>query len=160
MQFLKRMNEKGSYQGFNSASLFPRTARRRIIGVADVRDFHEMYWLRNFDTKVRRCSIWSQIFVLAVVCSLAVNVATRYSVSTSSHTGISAKRVTSHSRDQKRQHLDETATTLIEPDSRLLAVLQVSNFYPRFAPGGPPVHNLLLDTSLYNRPPPSSQFLS
>jgi hypothetical protein len=119
-----------------------------------------MYWLRNFDTKVRRRSTWSRIFVLAVVCSLAVNVATRYSVSTSSHTDISAKRVTIHSQDQKRQHLDKTTTTPIETVSRLLAVLQVSNFYPRFAPGGPPVHNLLLDTSLYNRPPPSSEFFS
>lgn len=99
------------------------------------------------------------LVVLVAVYSLTVNVATRYSVSGDSQASI-AKRITNHSQDQKRQHLDKSATPPVVPIARLLAVLQISNFYPRFAPGGPPVHTLLLEQSLYNRPPPSSEFHS
>jgi hypothetical protein len=122
--------------------------------------FRQMRRLTNFDCKVHRFSSWRRIVVLAAVCSLALNVATRYCAATTSHTSAAAQRVTSHSPDEKRQHLDKTATAPVEPVCRLLAVLQVSSFYPRFAPGGPPVHTLVLDESLYNRPPPSSEFLS
>jgi hypothetical protein len=99
----------------------------------------------------RRCAL-----VLLAVCSLTVNVATRYSVSISSHLSTGQKRVTSHSPSETRQRLNKTATIPVTPVSRLLAVLEVSDFYPRFAPGGPPVHTLCLEQSLYNRPPPSA----
>jgi hypothetical protein len=118
-----------------------------------------MAWLRNFDSKWSRVLTWRWLVVLVAVYSLTVNVATRYSVSADSQASV-AKLVTNHSQDQKRQHLDKNATSPIAPVARLLAVLRISNFYPRFAPGGPPVHSLLLDKSLYNRPPPSSEFLS
>src|SRR5271154_3346114 len=101
-----------------------------------------MAWLRNFDSKRSRVLTWRWLVVLVAVCSLTVSVATRYSVSADSQATI-AKLITNHSLDQKRQHLNKSATPPIVPVARLLAVLQISNFYPRFAPGGPPVHSLL-----------------
>jgi hypothetical protein len=118
-----------------------------------------MEWLRNYDSRNSQVLTWRWVVVLVAVCSLTVNVATRYSVSGDSQATI-AKCVTNHSQNQKRQHLDKNATPPIAPVARLLAVLQISNFYPRFAPSGPPVHTLFLDESLYNRPPPSPEILS
>jgi hypothetical protein len=34
-------------------------------------------------------------------------------------------------------------------------VLPAPTSYPRIAPAGPPIPTVLLETSLYNRPPPS-----
>lgn len=118
-----------------------------------------MAWLRNFDSRRSQVLTWRWLVVLVAVCSLTVSVTTRYSASVDSQASVS-KCVTNHSQAQKRQHLDKKATSPIAPVAHLLALLQISNFYPRFAPGGPPVHSLLLDKSLYNRPPPSSEFLS
>jgi hypothetical protein len=118
-----------------------------------------MVWWRNFDGKNSRVLFWRWLVVLVAVFSLTASVATRYSVSADSQVSI-AKLLTNHSQDPKRQHLDNSAAPPVLPVARLLAVLQISNFYPRFAPGGPPVHSLLLDKRLYNRPPPSSEFLS
>jgi hypothetical protein len=118
----------------------------------------DMAWLTDSasNSKRRRVFNWRYALVLVAVCSLTVNVATRYSVSISSHISAGARRVTSHSPSETRQRLNKTATIPVTPVARLLAVLEVSDFYPRFAPGGPPVHTLCLDKSLYNRPPPSS----
>jgi hypothetical protein len=119
-----------------------------------------MAWLTDSasNRKRRRVFHWRYALVLVAVCSLTVNVATRYSVSISSQISISAgaRRITSHSPSETRQRLNKTATIPVTPVARLLAVLEVSDFYPRFAPGGPPVHTLCLDKSLYNRPSPSS----
>jgi hypothetical protein len=110
--------------------------------------------------KPRRIFNWRYVLVLVAVCSLIVNVATRYSVSVGSQVNIAAKHVKDHSQDQTRQRLSKTVTIRVAPVSRLFHNLEVSDFYPRFAPGGPPVQTLFLNNSLYNRPPPSSEHLS
>lgn len=124
------------------------------------RRISDMAWLTDSASNSKRGRVfnWRFAVILVAVCSLTVNVTTRYSVSLGSQIGISAgaKRVSSHSPSETRQRLNKTATIPVTPVARLLAVLEVSDFYPRFAPAGPPVHTLCLDKSLYNRPPPSS----
>jgi hypothetical protein len=108
----------------------------------------------------RRIWNWRFVLVLAAVSSLTLNVATRYSFAADSQAAVIAKCATSHSQYQTRQRLNKTATVPVVPVSRLLRLLEVPDFYPRFAPGGPPVQTLFLNKSLYNRPPPSFDRLS
>ena len=96
--------------------------------------------------------------MLLAVCALTVSVATRYSSG-----GDPAYTVaTAHkhsSPEPNRQRLTKNTTNWI-PQVVRSVVLQAPTSYPRIAPAGPPIPNLLLEKSLYNRPPPSSEFLS
>jgi hypothetical protein len=112
----------------------------------------------NYKTGTRQVGSWGAVLILVAVCSLTISLATRYN-DCASTPSISVKYVTIHSSAQKRQHLDKDAARWVTPVERF-AILEVSTFYPRFAPSGPPVHALLLDQSLYNRPPPSPASLS
>jgi hypothetical protein len=113
--------------------------------------------LRHFEDQWRKS--WCAVVVLAAVCSLTVSVATRYS----SSWDVSApkvKTVEAHpTPEAKRQRLDKDAANWVPP---LVGfdVLQSPSSYPRTAPAEPPAQNLLLEESLFNRPPPSSEFLS
>jgi hypothetical protein len=53
-----------------------------------------------------------------------------------------------------RQHLDRDAARWIPPTS-VLTAFRAPTFYPHIAPAGVPLGVLLLEKSLYNRPPPS-----
>lgn len=112
----------------------------------------------NYKMGRRRVGTWGAALILVAVCSLTISLATRYN-DCASVPSVSVKHVTIHSSAQKRQHLDKDAARWVTPVGRF-AILEVSTFYPRFAPSGPPVHAFLLDERLYNRPPPSSEFLS
>jgi hypothetical protein len=112
----------------------------------------------HFRIRTRRVGGWSAVLILVAVCSLTISLATRYN-DCASAPGIGVTHVTIHSATQKRQHLDKDAARWVTPVGRF-AILEVSSFYPRFAPSGPPVHAFLLDERLYNRPPPASEILS
>ena len=117
----------------------------------------EMSQLRHFEDQRRRS--WCAVVVLAAVCSLTVSVATRYSSSWDVATP-KVKTVEAHpTPEAKRQRLDKDAANWVPP---LVGfdVLQSPGSYPRTAPAEPPAQNLLLEESLFNRPPPSSEFLS
>jgi len=101
---------------------------------------------------------WSALVVLLAVCALTVSVATRYS---SGEVPVYTVR-TAHkhsSPEPSRQHLTQSTTNWI-PQVVRSVVLEAPTSYPRIAPAGPPIPSLLLEESLYNRPPPSSQSFS
>ena len=93
--------------------------------------------------------------VLVVVCALIVSVATRYS-STVDASSTAVKAGQNHtSPEAKRQHLAKDAANWLPPVI-CFSVLQSPSSYPRIAPAGPPIPGLVLEESLYNRPPPPS----
>lgn len=97
--------------------------------------------------------------VLVAVCALIVSVATRYS-STCEASSIAVKAGQIHtSAEAKRQRLAKDAIGWNPPVIQF-SVLQSPSSYPRIAPAGPPIPGLVLEESLYNRPPPSFKFLS
>ena len=101
---------------------------------------------------------WCAVLVLLAVCSLAVSVATRYcSPESPSYAGKTLHRHSSP--EQSRQRLTKSTANWISPVVCSVA-LQAPSSYPRLAPAGPPIPNLVFEKSLYNRPPPSSESLA
>jgi len=88
--------------------------------------------------------------IAIVILSLVVSLATRtIHLSASNQT-----TVLTDSAQGTRQHMDSDASPWTVPVP-ITTSLEAPTFYPYLAPGGPPVKALLLDQSLYNRPPPS-----
>lgn len=111
-----------------------------------------MFQLTNL-VKLRR-RIGSALVVLLAVSSLTVSVATRY-CSPPSSAAYSVNTLHRHSSPERsRQRLTKSSTNWITPAVRT-AVLEAPTSYPRIAPAGPPIPSVLLEKSLYNRPPPS-----
>jgi hypothetical protein len=82
--------------------------------------------------------------------SLVVSVATR-----TFHLASSATvTVQSSAAQGMRQHMNRDAVGFVPP-VRVFAAFQAPTSYPYIAPAGPPQAVILLDESLYNRPPPS-----
>ncbi len=123
----------------------------------EMRTAAEMSALRHFEGRWHRA--WCGLVVLVAVCSLTVSVATRYS-SPLNPSSPAVKTVRTHTTpDAKRQRLAKNAADWAPPLVCFDALRSPSS-YPRIAPAGPPIPSLLLEQSLYNRPPPSSEFLS
>lgn len=85
-----------------------------------------------------------------VLLSLVVMLATRTLHLTIPH----VVTVRSGAAQGMRQHLDRDAASWIPPTS-VLTALRIPTFDPHIAPAGVPLGVLLLEKSLYNRPPPS-----
>ena len=88
--------------------------------------------------------------ICLVLLSLTVSLATRTFHLNVPH-GVSAQ---SSASEATRQHMDRDGVRWT-PLPLVTIVLQVTSFYPRVAPAGPPLPSQLFDKSLYNRPPPS-----
>jgi hypothetical protein len=91
-----------------------------------------------------------RVLALLSVVALSISLATRFP-------HISVHQTTlANSRSDKavRQQLDRDALQWADPTPRF-TLLEATTFYPRVAPAGPPLPVLLLDQSLYTRPPPS-----
>ncbi|MFZ1005702.1 MAG: hypothetical protein WAN65_02620 [Candidatus Sulfotelmatobacter sp.] len=114
--------------------------------------------LRLTNVEDLRCRLLSAAIVVIAVCALTVSVATRYCYAGSSSAHATATLHKHSSPQTARQRLSKDAATWIPPVFSP-AVLQAATFYPRVAPAGPPIPGLLLEKSLYNRPPPSSASL-
>src|SRR5580698_6462993 len=111
-----------------------------------------MFRLTNLDGRWHRCC--SAIIVVLAVGSLTVSVATRY-CSPVSAPGYASRTLHRHSTpEDSRQRLNKSASNWLPPVVRAIA-LEAPSSYPRIAPAGPPVSGLMLEVSLYNRPPPS-----
>jgi hypothetical protein len=120
----------------------------RILSVT----FSKMLRLANLENPRRRCCC--AVLVLLAVCTLTVRVATRYCYS---HGPSDAKLTIVHkhsSSESVHQRMTKSAPMWLPPVVRW-AVLQSPGSYPRVAPAGPPVLGLVLEKSLYNRPPPA-----
>jgi hypothetical protein len=103
------------------------------------------------------------LLIVAVICSLTFNLATRYWVSAVSqvhatHQVQVTKSLERRSLEPKRQHLDRDAAQWIAPIVSF-SILKPASVSPRVASLSPRIQNHLLDESLYNRPPPSKFFL-
>ena len=110
-----------------------------------------MLRLTNFDGLKRRS--WCAVVVLMAVFALTVSVATRYCAPQNA-SAYSVRTVHKHSSpEQIRQRLTKNAANWM-PKVVQSGILHAVTFYPRIAPAGPPVPGLLLEKSLYNRPPP------
>jgi hypothetical protein len=104
--------------------------------------------------KTEYASCWTASLDQALICilmfSLVVTLATRTFHLTIPH-GVTAQ---STAAQAMRQHMDGDAAQWTPP-VQILTTLQAPTFYPHVAPAGPPLGVLLLEESLYNRPPPS-----
>jgi hypothetical protein len=124
----------------------------KTVWPKEFRERLKMFDLANVGKRWRR--IGAAIVVLLVVSSLTVSVATRY-CSPPSVTSYAVKTLHKHSSPERsRQRLTKSSTNWITPAVRTVA-LEAPTSYPRIAPAGPPMPNVLLEKSLYNRPPPS-----
>jgi hypothetical protein len=109
--------------------------------------------LRFTDCKNRREWLWfARVFILLVVCTLAVNVATRYS-SADSFSGYSKATLHGGLSPESRQRLTKDVSEWMPPMVHLIA-LAAPVLYSRSVPASPPVRNCAFAESLYNRPPP------
>ena len=102
------------------------------------------------DVLVSSLPWWRWVLVGVVMFSVVVSLATRTVRLTISH-GVA---IESGAAQAMRQHMDRLAV-LWSPPIQIFTTLHSPTFYPRVAPAGPPLGVLLLDESLYNRPPPS-----
>jgi len=93
---------------------------------------------------------WRWALVGVVVFSLGMTLFTR-----TFHVKISHNSTIESGESQAmRQHMDRDASRYAPPVAKV-TVVQAPTFYPRVAPAGPPLPTLLLEESLYNRPPPT-----
>ena len=102
------------------------------------------------DVSVRSAPRWHWGFVSVVMLCLVVTLATRTFHDTTFH----STTVQSDSPQTMRQHMDRDAIRWASPVSKI-AVEQASTFYVRVVPAGPPLPTLLIEESLYKRPPPT-----
>jgi type II secretory pathway pseudopilin PulG len=100
---------------------------------------------------LRRLVRWHALLSVLVIAALSVSLATRFCRSSDT---VKVHVQANASNSSLRQHMDRDATQWVAPVTRLI-FLETVEFYPRFAPTGPPLPALLFDQSLYNRPPPS-----
>jgi len=119
--------------------------------MASVRHFG-MASVRHFAT--RRPTSWCALVILTAVCSLTVNVATRYSSPTDFSTHAVKTAVKHSSSDQQRQRLANDAANWVTPIYCTSALLAPAS-YARFAPERPSLGYPGFADALYNRPPPS-----
>jgi hypothetical protein len=102
------------------------------------------------------------LLIIAVICSLTLNLATRYWVSAVSQIHTSnqvqvTKSLQRRSLEPKRQHLDRDAALWIAPIVSF-SILKPASLGPRVASLDIRIQNHLLDENVYNQPPPSSKF--
>ena len=132
----------------------PRCLRPRKTIWYDISRFCKSGMLRFTNAESRGHRAWCALVVLLAVSALTVSVATRYCAPQSSFS-YAVKTVHKHSSpEQIRQRLTKNAVNWM-PQVGQTGILQAPTSYPRIAPAGPPIPGLLLETSLYNRPPPS-----
>ena len=102
------------------------------------------------DVAVRSVSSWRRALVSVVMFSLVLTLATR-----TFHVTLPYKTTVQSGDSQAvRQHMDRDAIRWAGPAAKV-TVSEAPTFYPRVAPAGPPLPTLLLEESLYNRPPPT-----
>ena len=118
-------------------------------------DFEMLVLTNREDSRPAR---WVPALILAAVCVLTLSVTTRYGYSAST-TGPAASVQKHASVQPSRQRLLKNAATWVPPAIRT-AVLEAPSAYPRVAPAAPPIPNLLFESQLYNRPPPSPAVLA
>jgi hypothetical protein len=109
-----------------------------------------MLRMTNFEVTWRR--MFCAIIVFVAVTSLAASVATRYCSPQGSSYSVKSLHKP-FSPEQSRQRLTKSTANWM-PQAMQEINLQAPISYPRIAPAGPPLPSVILETNLYNRPPP------
>jgi hypothetical protein len=97
----------------------------------------------------QRARLWRRALTGFVLLSLVVTLATRFQVTVQD-----TATVQSSASQAIRQHMNQDAVPWAAPILQL-TVLLAPTLSPRVAPTGPPLPILLIEESLYNRPPPA-----
>ena len=100
-----------------------------------------------------RSAFWRKALVLSAVLSLAISVATRYSMVEQQETAL--KIVKSQSLDAARQHLLKDGLRWSAPAATFV-LLQPAEVFHAELPAMPSLVRLRAEDFLYSRPPPSS----
>jgi hypothetical protein len=108
--------------------------------------------------KFRRAR-WYALVVLISICSLTINVATRYGSAHNPAPSAAKSLHQSSTHEPSRQRLTNTASTCVQP-AATATVLYAPSSSDCIASSGPALPRFFLVSSLYTRPPPSSAFLS
>lgn len=91
--------------------------------------------------------------VLIAVCALTLSVATRYGAPVASDARVSVLQSQSPWEPGIQRLLNNAATWI--PPVIISVLLQDPGFYPHVAPSRPIFPTVLLESDLYNRPPPT-----
>src|SRR5579863_207392 len=99
---------------------------------------------------------WQRALIVIAICSLTFSLATRFWVThaSSSH---SVRTVERRSVEPKRQHLNRDAIRWVAPATDF-SIIEPAPIEASLALDGPPLPKHVFSDSLYNRPPPSSDF--
>lgn len=97
---------------------------------------------------------WCTAIVLIAVCALTVSVATRYGAPVASDAKVSVLQSQSPWEPGIQRLLNNAATWI--PPVIISVLLQDPGFYPHVAPSRTIFPSVLLESDLYNRPPPTS----
>lgn len=106
-----------------------------------------------FRTKLLRHScpkLWRVAVAALILVALTGSLATRIFHDTIHH----GQSVESGATQAMRQHMDRDAAAWVRP-APVLSFLHVPRFYFHVVPADRPFPNLLLENSLYKRPPPA-----
>jgi hypothetical protein len=99
---------------------------------------------------------WQGALIVLAICSLTLSVATRFSapLGAQSH---SVKSVDRWPSEAKRQHLDRDASRWIAPAASF-SMIEPGTIETRLLLADPLLPKHVFSDSLYNRPPPASEF--
>jgi hypothetical protein len=100
-------------------------------------------------------SHWYGVLIAVVILSLTCSLATRFSIQVDSH--VHGIKSTDNRTTESKQHLDQDHTQVAGPVATAVS-LKPTAFFAYVIPAVPVHSNDGLPQSLYNRPPPSSQF--
>jgi hypothetical protein len=100
---------------------------------------------------------WCTAIVLIAVCALTVSVATRYDSPVASDAKVSILQSQTAWEPGIQRLLNNAATWV--PPVIISVLLQDPGFYPHVAPCRPIFRSVLLESDLYNRPPPTRNSL-
>jgi len=96
---------------------------------------------------------WCTAIVLIAVCALTVSVATRYDSPVASGANVSVLQQQSSWQPGIQRLLNNAATWI--PPVIVSVLLQDAAYNPHVAPSRPDFSSVLLESDLYNRPPPT-----
>jgi hypothetical protein len=100
---------------------------------------------------------WRGALIVIAICSLTFSLATRF-WATSDSPSHTVRTVDRRSVEPKRQHLNRDAIRWAAPAADF-SIIEPAPIEAALALAGPPLPKHVFSDSLYNRPPPSSDFL-
>jgi hypothetical protein len=100
---------------------------------------------------------WQRALIIVAICSLTFSLATRF-WATSDSLSHTVRTVDRRSVEPKRQHLNRDAIRWVAQAADF-SIIEPAPIEASLALAGPPLPKHVVSDSLYNRPPPSSDFL-